>query len=84
MQSLVSDLHALEQREDVITATLAMGFPFADIRDAGASVLVTTHDSPGLADQLADEFAGKLWELREMHESRAAYARELQDERLED
>ncbi len=65
MQSLVSELHALEQREDVITATLAMGFPFADIRDAGASVLVTTHDSPDLADQLADEFAGKLWELRD-------------------
>ena len=65
MQSLVSELHALEQREGVVTATLAMGFPFADIRDAGASVLVTTHNDPGLADQLADQLAGQLWELRD-------------------
>jgi microcystin degradation protein MlrC len=42
-----------------------MGFPFADIRDAGVSVLVTTNGDQKLAREKADELAGWLWKLRE-------------------
>ncbi len=62
---LVKKLHRLESEEDVITATLSMGFPFADIRDAGVSVLVTTDGNRNLAEQRAKEFARHIWSIRE-------------------
>ena len=65
MAEAVQHLHALEERPGVLTATLSMGFPFADIHDAGAAVLVTTDDNPELADQCVDEFARYIWEMRE-------------------
>ena len=64
MSEAVAYLHALETRPEVVTATLSMGFPFADIRDAGVSVLVTTDDDQQLADELADELAQYMWDLR--------------------
>ena len=65
MQSLVAELHDLERRAGVVTATVSMGFPFADIRNAGASVLVTTNDDLDLAVRLTDELSGRLWSLRD-------------------
>ena len=65
MSDAIERLHALEAQADVVTATLAMGFPFADIRDAGATVLVTTNGNEKLAEQCADEFAAYIWDMRE-------------------
>ena len=64
MSEAVAYLHALEARPGVVTATLSMGFPFADICDAGGSVLVTTDDDQRLADELADELAHYMWDRR--------------------
>ena len=64
MSELIDHLHALEQRSGVVTATLAMGFPLADIHDAGAAVLVTTDGDPDLAHRCADEYATCIWERR--------------------
>ncbi len=65
MIRVVKQLHALETEPDVVTATLSMGFPFADIRDAGVSVLVTTNGDQQLAEQHADNFAKYIWDMRE-------------------
>ena len=65
MQTVIRELHELESRPGVLTATISMGFPFADIRDAGVSVLVTTDNDLELADSLCDEIASRLWNLRE-------------------
>ena len=65
MSGVVEQLHALETEPSVVTATLAMGFPFADIRDAGVTVLVTTNDDQQLAEQHADRFAKYIWDMRE-------------------
>lgn len=62
---LVKKLHQLESEDGVVTATLSMGFPFADIRDAGVSVLVTTNGNCELAEQRAEEFARHIWSIRE-------------------
>ena len=48
-----------------MTATLSMGFPFADITDAGVSILVTTNGDMTLAEEYADQFASDIWEMRE-------------------
>ena len=49
MQSLIQKVHRMEAEPGVLTATVSMGFPFADIHDAGVSVLVTTDGDAVLA-----------------------------------
>lgn len=44
----------------VLSASLLLGFPYADVRELGTSVIVVTDDDPDLAQQLADEFAEYL------------------------
>ncbi len=44
----------------VLSNSLLLGFPYADVPEMGASVIVTTNDDPDLARQLADEFAEYL------------------------
>ncbi len=65
MAEVIESLHALETERGVVTATLSMGFPFADIADAGVSILVTTNGNMALAETYADRFASDIWEMRE-------------------
>ena len=65
MTDLVKKLHQLESEDGVVTATLSMGFPFADIYHTGVSVLVTTDGNQALADRKAAEFARHIWSIRE-------------------
>ena len=65
MIDVLEKLHALEEGPGVETATLSMGFPFADISIAGVTVLVTTNNDQALADRLADEFSSYVWGIRE-------------------
>ncbi len=44
----------------VLSASLLLGFPYADVREMGTSVLVVTDDNPDLARSLADQFAEHL------------------------
>lgn len=44
----------------VLTNSLLLGFPYADVREMGASVLVVTNDNPLLAQTLAQQFAEYL------------------------
>lgn len=65
MRTVLTQLHALEAEPGVLTASIAQGFPFADIHDAGVSLLVTTDNNPALAQQLVQRIAGWLWGLRD-------------------
>ena len=44
----------------VLTNSLLLGFPYADVPEMGASVIVVTNDDPELARQLADDSAEYL------------------------
>ena len=65
MKTLIGELHELEAKPGVLTATIAMGFPFADIHDMGVTVLATTNDDRNLAEASADKLAKHLWDLRD-------------------
>lgn len=65
MQSLMRHVHTMEQEASVLTATVAMGFPFADVPDAGVTVLVTADNDADLAAAKANEIAQRLWTLRD-------------------
>jgi len=58
-------VHRLEAQPGILVITLAGGFPFSDIYDAGASVTVMTHRDMDLARRTADEIVRFLWERRE-------------------
>lgn len=64
MQSLMQGVHELERNPGLLTATVAMGFPFADIRDAGVSVLATADGDRAVAQNTVDELARRLWNIR--------------------
>jgi microcystin degradation protein MlrC len=65
MRSLLAKARMIEAEERVVSVTLSMGFPFADIYDAGVSVLVTTNGDLGLARRKAAEMAEAIWERRD-------------------
>jgi len=65
MRSLMEQAHSMEEDPRVINVTIAGGFPPSDTADAGFGVVVTTHDDPGLAGELADALAAEAWALRD-------------------
>src|SRR5262249_46315708 len=46
--------------KSVLSNSLLLGFPYADVHEMGASVLVVTNDQPRLAHSLADDFGRHL------------------------
>jgi microcystin degradation protein MlrC len=52
------------QREGVLSNSLLLGFPYADVPEMGASVLAVTDRDSDLAATLAGELAGYWWDHR--------------------
>ena len=65
MQSTMQGVRAMVRDHELLTATVSMGFPFADIADAGVAVLVTSDDDAALAERHSDELADRIWQLRD-------------------
>ncbi len=65
MVDLIAALHQLESREGMLTATVAMGFPFADIECMGVTVLAVADGDQQLAEAAVDEFSRLLWGQKE-------------------
>lgn len=65
MRSLVEKLHEIADREGVLDASLAEGFPWSDVAAMGMSTLVITDGDSALAAALADELAAAVWERRD-------------------
>lgn len=49
----------------VLSNSILLGFPYADVHEMGSSTVVVTDDDAGLAQQLANRLAASLWERRE-------------------
>jgi len=64
MRTLVEEAHRMEAMQGVETITVAAGFPWSDIPEAGMSFIVTTDDDQELADSLAEELHDMAWSLR--------------------
>lgn len=62
---------SIEQRPSVVDCTLMHGFPFTDIPDAGASIIVITDGDEELAASTAREAAAWVWQRREEFASEA-------------
>src|SRR5947209_4796157 len=58
-------VHEIEARPGILSVTLATGFPWADVPQMGASVIVVADGDPALARKAADEIGDWIWQRRE-------------------
>jgi len=65
MNEVIARVHELEQRDDIISVTVATGFPWADVPDVGASVIVVANESESLASATANELGDWIWDNRQ-------------------
>jgi microcystin degradation protein MlrC len=64
MRTVLEEAYRMEALPGVETITVAAGFPWSDIHEAGMSFVVTTHDNQALADELAQTLHDMVWHLR--------------------
>lgn len=65
MDEVLRRVHEIEARPGIVCATIATGFPWADVPEAGSCVMVVADGDEGLAQQTADELGAWIWENRD-------------------
>ena len=53
------------EREEVLSNSIILGFPYSDVEEMGSSTIVVTDNNPELAQELADELSEYLLAHRE-------------------
>jgi microcystin degradation protein MlrC len=64
MTRLLEEAHRQEQIPGVVVVTVAAGFPWSDIKEAGMSFIVITNNDQKLAASLAQELSDLAWSIR--------------------
>ncbi|WP_010268994.1 M81 family metallopeptidase [Paenibacillus senegalensis] len=65
MKALLETAWRMEKLDGVLAVTVAGGFPYSDIPDAGMSFTVTTDGDEQLAERCLDELTQLAWSIRE-------------------
>ena len=65
MRGFVDRMTAMEGRGGILSVSLGHGFPWADVADVGAKVLVVADGDPALADATARRLGQELWDMRD-------------------
>ena len=63
--SLQKKVDEIRNRPKVLSASLILGFPYADVPEMGSGFIVVTNNEPQLAVEYAKELTQYLWEHRE-------------------
>lgn len=58
-------VHEVERRPGILSVTLSTGFPWADVPQLGASVIVVADADAGLARAAAEEIGDWVWQRRQ-------------------
>ena len=64
MEPILTAAKQLEARPDVLAANVALGYPYADVHEAGPTFVVVTDNDPQLAQREADRLSDMLWNVR--------------------
>ena len=68
-ESPLAELHdvasSARRKPGVLSNSILLGFPYADVEEMGSSVLVVADGDPQLAADEASDLAGRLWEHRD-------------------
>lgn len=65
MRRFIDRMQGLEGRDGLLSVSLIHGFPWGDVADVGARVLVITDGDHGLAQRTADTLAAEFWAIRD-------------------
>lgn len=65
MQDFVAEMTACEGREGILSVSLSHAFPWADVADVGARMLVVADGDEGLAAALAERLGRRFFDLRD-------------------
>jgi microcystin degradation protein MlrC len=65
MRSIMNAAKALEQDPNVLAASVAVGYPYADVHEAGPASVVVTDNNPQLAQEEADRLSDMLWGIHD-------------------
>jgi microcystin degradation protein MlrC len=65
MRSLVAEMTAQEGRDGILSVSFGHGFPWADVPDVGAKMLVIADGDAAAASAVAEHFARRLWAMRD-------------------
>lgn len=64
LTELVAAVAAAREQPKVLSRSLMLGFPYADVVEIGSATLVVTDNDPELARRLADDLGRKMWGMR--------------------
>ncbi len=65
MNEVLRRVHEIEAQPSIISVTIATGFPWANVPEAGSSVVVVADGDDALAQQTADELGKWIWDQRQ-------------------
>ncbi len=65
MAGLMRQCREMEAQPGILSVSLMAGFPYADVPDMGASVIVVADGNRSHAKAAADELAKAMWDVRE-------------------
>lgn len=54
-----------EDHEEDVYVSVLYGFPWSDVPDVGATVMVITNNDQELADEIAEDMSNYIWKVRE-------------------
>ncbi len=65
LRSIMEDAASLEGQNGILAASVAAGYPYADVHEMGPSVIVVTDGDPELAQSEAGRLALRMWKVRD-------------------
>ena len=65
VRGFVDRMAALEGRDGILSVSFGHGFPWGDVPDCGAKMLVVADDNQAAAAALAARLARELWDMRD-------------------
>ncbi|MBV9538135.1 MAG: M81 family metallopeptidase [Acidisphaera sp.] len=65
MKSFVARMQQLEGRDGILSVSFGHGFPWGDVEDVGAKVVVVADGDQARAAALARQLGQELWQMRE-------------------
>src|SRR5262249_55539812 len=65
MRGFVARMQALEGRDHILSVSFGHGFPWGDVPEVGAKVVVIADGDSAKAERLAAELGQELWRMRE-------------------
>jgi len=65
LRGIVDRMKAMEGEEGVLSVSFGHGFPWGDVEDVGAKMLVVTDNDPEKATRVARSFGHEIFEARE-------------------